>query len=70
MPDRDLGNMGESAVEGWAHQRRIVPNRVHYDKKGWDLILEFPRIKSANNPVPVGYKTSRNILQGSSKIYR
>jgi len=48
MSYRDLGSMGESAVEGWSHQCGIVPNRPRKDIKGWDLILEFPHIKSAN----------------------
>ncbi len=48
MPVRDLGNLGESEVQRWAHQRGIVPNRVYYDKKGWDTFLEFPRVQSAN----------------------
>lgn len=42
MASRDLGSLGETKVEEWAHQRGIVPNRVHYDKKGWDIFLEFP----------------------------
>ncbi len=48
MPDRDLGGLGENKVEGWAIQKGIVPNRVHYDKKGWDIFLEFPQAKIAN----------------------
>ncbi len=48
MPDRDLGGLGENKVEGWALQKGIVPNRVHYDKKGWDIFLEFPQAKIAN----------------------
>ena len=48
MPDRDLGGLGETKVEEWALQKGIVPNRVHYDKKGWDIFLEFPQAKIAN----------------------
>ena len=43
MPERDLGGLGEVKVEEWALQRGITPNRVHHDKKGWDIFLEFPR---------------------------
>ena len=42
MAGRDLGGLGEIKVEEWALQRGIVPNRVHHDKKGWDIFLEFP----------------------------
>ena len=48
MSDRDLGSLGETEVEKWALQKKIVPNRVHYDKKGWDIFLEFPQAKIAN----------------------
>ncbi|GEM_PF-4906663 len=48
MPDRDLGSLGESEIARWADQRGIVPNRPLKDKKGWDLMLEFPHVKSTN----------------------
>ena len=49
MPNRDLGGLGEVEVERWALQRDIVPNRVHFDKKGWDIFLEFPQVKPRDN---------------------
>lgn len=48
MSDRDLGSLGESEIARWADQRGIVPNRPLKDKKGWDLMLEFPHVKSTN----------------------
>lgn len=48
MPDRDLGGLGETKVEEWALQKGIVPNRVHHDKKGWDIFLQFPQAENAN----------------------
>ena len=41
MAGRDLGGLGEIQVELWAKGTGIVPNRVHYDEKGWDIFLEF-----------------------------
>ena len=37
MAGRNLGGMGESKVEGWAHERRITPNRVQNDSGGWEI---------------------------------
>jgi len=54
MSFRNLGKLGESEVEKWAHQRGIVPNKVQNDEKGWDTILEFPYVQSENIiPLPL-----------------
>ncbi len=45
MDGRNLGGMGESKVEGWAHERKITPNRVQIDSGGWDFFLQFPSKK-------------------------
>lgn len=48
MSGRDLGSMGESKVEHWAHERDITPNRVNRDKKGWDIFLQIPKPKTSD----------------------
>ena len=54
MSLRNLGKLGESEVENWAHQRGIVPNKVQNDEKGWDTVLEFPYVQSENKiPLPL-----------------
>lgn len=54
MSSRNVGKLGESEVEKWAHQRSIVPNKVQNDEKGWDTILEFPYVQSENKiPLPL-----------------
>src|SRR5262245_53551770 len=39
---RDLGELGESTLQGWAAGVGITANRVRQDKTGWDTLLEFP----------------------------
>ena len=37
-----IGAIGESALQLWCHEAEITPNRVQFDKKGWDYFLQFP----------------------------
>ena len=44
---RNLGGMGESQLEHWAHECDMTCNRVQNDKGGWDVFLQIPRKGSA-----------------------
>lgn len=46
----DLGGIGESTLETWAHEVGITPNRVQHDKKGWDFFLQLPLRKGEASP--------------------
>lgn len=39
---RDLGQLGESTLTGWAAARSITAQRATNDRSGWDYLLEFP----------------------------
>jgi hypothetical protein len=44
MSFRNVGGMGEAALEQWAHEVGIIPNRVQVDKGGWDFFLQWPSV--------------------------
>ena len=48
---RNLGGMGESQLELWAHERSMTYNRVQNDTGGWDTFLQIPR---RGSPATVG----------------
>src|ERR1051325_6434199 len=39
---RNVGKIGESALDGWVGDAGITANRVSQDETGWDFLLEFP----------------------------
>lgn len=49
---RDLGTLGESILASWAAARGISPQRVTFDRKGWDFLLEFPNSHSTDPDLP------------------
>ena len=48
---RDVGALGESHFEAWCHHSGLVPNRVTYDKRGWDYDVSFPSQHLASIPI-------------------
>ena len=48
MSPRNLGGMGESKVEQWAHECGVTPNPVKNDSGGWDSFWQFPHVESGN----------------------
>lgn len=39
---RNVGKLGEKALDAWASQVGITINKAHEDTHGWDYVLEFP----------------------------